>query len=133
LFDYLKKNKKLLVFTPLVVYWIVLLAATSIPAASMPSIGVADKLNHFLAYFVLSVLLFLTLLFQEKFDLSLSRIAIYTFLISTVYGVLDEVHQMFIPGRSAEFLDWVADSIGGGLGVLLMMYLVRKTGYYHQK
>ena len=34
------------------------------------------------------------------------------------FGATDEWHQLFVPGRSCELGDWVADSLGGGLGLL---------------
>jgi len=130
LFKFLEKNKKLLVYTPLVVYWIVLFGATTLPAASMPSFGVVDKVNHLSAYFILAILLFLTLLFQQKISLAKKRVAAYALIICSLYGMLDEVHQIFIPGRSAELLDFVADACGALLGVLLMNYLVKKSGAF---
>ena len=130
MFKFLEKNKKLLVYTPLVVYWIILFGATTLPAASMPSFGVVDKVNHLLAYFILAILLFLTLLFQQKVPLSLNKAAAYALIICSLYGMLDEVHQIFIPGRSAEFLDFLADACGALLGVLLMNYLVKKSGAF---
>jgi VanZ family protein len=129
LFKFLEKNKKLLVYTPLVVYWIVLFGATTLPAASMPSFGVVDKVNHLSAYFILAILLFLTLLFQQKIPLAKNKVAAYALIICSLYGMLDEVHQIFIPGRSAEFLDLFADILGAGLGVLFMIILVKRSGY----
>ena len=128
MFKFLEKNKKLLVYTPLVVYWLILFVATTLPAASMPSFGVVDKVNHLSAYFILAILLFLTLLFQQKIPLTKNRVAAYALIICSLYGMLDEVHQIFIPGRSAEFLDFLADACGALLGVLLMNYLVKKSG-----
>ena len=130
MFKFLEKNKKLLVYTPLVVYWIILFVATTLPAASMPSFGVVDKVNHLSAYFILAILLFLTLLFQQKIPFAKNRVAAYAFIICSLYGMLDEVHQIFIPGRSAEFLDFLADACGALLGVLLMNYLVKKSGAF---
>jgi len=127
LFKFLEKNKKLLVYAPLVVYWLILFVATTLPAASMPSFGVVDKVNHLSAYFILAILLFLTLLFQQKIPLAKNRVAAYALIICSLYGMLDEVHQIFIPGRSAEFLDFLADACGALLGVLLMNYLVKRS------
>ena len=126
---FLEKRKKLLVYFPLVVYWLILLTATSIPAANMPSIEMIDKVNHLVAYFGLSVLLFLTFLFQRKYKLSLIKISLYPIIICAIYGALDEIHQMFIPGRSAEFLDWLADFGGATLAVALMVYIVHLSKY----
>ena len=36
-----------------------------------------------------------------------------------VFGVLDEWHQSFIPGRFSEFADWIADSLGAAVAVFL--------------
>jgi VanZ family protein len=85
-----------------------------------------DKLNHFGAYGLLSILLYLNLHFQEKIKI-LSRFpAAFTVLIASIYGLLDEIHQMFVPGRSAEFLDWLADFLGSVTAVLIMGYILRK-------
>jgi len=43
-----------------------------------------------------------------------------------VYGVLDEVHQYFVPGRQSDILDVLADISGGLLGAGLMLLLLRK-------
>jgi VanZ family protein len=37
-------------------------------------------------------------------------------LITSAYGASDELHQLFVPNRSAEFLDWVADGTGAVCG-----------------
>lgn len=44
------------------------------------------------------------------------RIVLFAILIATTFGVSDEVHQSFVPGRSAELADAVADFIGAALG-----------------
>jgi VanZ family protein len=126
LFSYLEKNKSRLVYLPLIVYWIILFTATSIPAQSVPSFGVGDKFNHFFAYFILAILLYLTLSFQEKSIFTQRNAALLTIAIILLYGVLDELHQMLIPGRSAEFLDWAADAIGAICGVLIVSSLLKK-------
>ncbi len=43
----------------------------------------------------------------------------------TGYGLLDETHQYFVPGRTTEFYDVIADAAGGLLGAGLMYYLTR--------
>jgi VanZ family protein len=37
-------------------------------------------------------------------------------LISSLYGVTDEYHQLFVPGRSFDVLDMAADTIGSVVG-----------------
>lgn len=87
---------------------------------------VSDKINHFGAYGLLSVLLYLNLYFQDKIKLLNKFPATFTVLIASIYGLLDELHQMFVPGRSAEFLDWLADFSGSLVAVLISRYLIRR-------
>jgi VanZ family protein len=48
-------------------------------------------------------------------DVSL-RAVITAILISSLYGVSDEYHQMFVPGRTFDVLDLLADAIGSVAG-----------------
>lgn len=41
---------------------------------------------------------------------------LYVTLLVAAYGIVDEVHQYFVPGRYASFGDWLADAAGGFLG-----------------
>jgi hypothetical protein len=42
--------------------------------------------------------------------------------LTSLYGVIDELHQRNIPGRSADPLDWILDT----LGALVFIFLMRK-------
>lgn len=44
-----------------------------------------------------------------------TRKAPLSLLIAGLYGVSDEVHQYFVPGRSASAYDALADVLGAGL------------------
>ena len=46
--------------------------------------------------------------------------------LSSVYGVTDEFHQIFTPGRSCDPMDWLMDTIAAALGALIC-YLVLKA------
>ena len=46
--------------------------------------------------------------------------------ISTVYAASDEFHQLFVPGRSGQVSDVILDSTGVIVGVLLMVFILRK-------
>ncbi|MDO8519907.1 MAG: VanZ family protein [Deltaproteobacteria bacterium] len=43
-----------------------------------------------------------------------------------ILAVLDEIHQMYVPGRSAEAADWVADVSGAALGMILCRAVYRR-------
>ena len=40
--------------------------------------------------------------------------------ISSLYGVTDEYHQLFVPGRSFDVLDMLADALGSVVGASAM-------------
>jgi VanZ family protein len=46
------------------------------------------------------------------------------------FGALDEVHQGFVPGRSQDAMDWVADAAGAALAVVLWPLLVRAGRWF---
>jgi VanZ family protein len=126
LFSYLEKNYKYIVNIPLVIYWMILFILTSLPSSSAISINVSDKIEHFGAYGLLSVLLYLNFYFQNKFSLLKKYPATFTVIFASTYGLLDELHQMLVPGRSAEFSDWFADFSGSVLAVLITSLLLKK-------
>ncbi len=52
-------------------------------------------------------------------------------LMGIIYGATDELHQLFVPGRSGELSDVILDGTGVLAGVLLatgIIFLIRKTG-----
>jgi len=129
LFEFLEKRKVWLVYIPLIIYWLILFVATTLPVERLPSIGLTDKINHFIAYFVLAVLVNLTLIYQRKSKFLFKKAQIVTIVICLFYGALDELHQLLVPGRSAETLDWVADASGTFTGVLIVYFLINRLKY----
>lgn len=132
MFNYLERHKILLVYLPLIFYWILLFTLTTLPTESVPSVGVNDKLEHLLAYFGLSFLLYLTLHFQKKSIILKKYAVLFTFLVIFVYGIMDEVHQLLIPGRSCELLDFLADLLGGVIGIIVLKILIKFYKYQEQ-
>ena len=127
MYSYLQSHKKYLVHLPLIIYWIILFILTSLPTGlAIETKDISDKFLHFGAYGLLSILLYLNLYFQDKIKILNKFPATFTVLIASIYGLLDEIHQMFVPGRSAEFLDWLADFSGSLVAVLITGYLIRR-------
>jgi VanZ family protein len=56
----------------------------------------------------------------------LPRAARWAALLGSLYGMTDEFHQRFVPHRSAELGDWLADTVGAALGALLAWLLLRR-------
>ncbi|MFZ0455315.1 MAG: VanZ family protein [Ignavibacteriaceae bacterium] len=129
MFDFIEKNKGKLLYIPLVIYWLVLLVLTTLPGKELPKTGINDKIEHFTAYFLLGILLSLTLLFQNKFSKIKKYFTLFTGLIIGLYAALDEIHQLFVPGRNCDILDWTADMIGASIGILVIIFLIKILQY----
>jgi len=123
---FLEKNKKIITYISLILYWLTLIIATSLPSKDMPNIKLNDKIEHLLAYFILGILFNLSILFQDKIKILKDNAFISSIVLLMIYAILDELHQIFIPGRDSSFIDWSADTIGIILGVLTTYLLVKK-------
>jgi VanZ family protein len=57
-------------------------------------------------------LIYHSLALQTHFRVFSTNALLSSFLLTILYGVTDEFHQSFVPGRHASLLDLVADSFG---------------------
>lgn len=105
-------------------YWLLILVLTSLPGKDLPNVEMSDKVEHLLAFGGLGFLLNLSLRIQDKFTLVKKYPAWSTILIVSAYAALDELHQIYIPDRSCDILDWTADTIGVTIGVIIMTLLI---------
>ncbi len=85
--------------------------------------GVSDKAGHFAGYLILSVLIVRALAGGRASGISW-RVLLLAIAGAALYGVSDELHQRFVPGRTPDVLDVAADSAGAAAGALLAL-LVR--------
>lgn len=74
------------------------------------------KCAHIFLYFVLAILI--VSLF-EYYNLNFKQVFIYSLLICLLYAVGDEIHQLFVFGRSGSINDVVIDSLGIYLGIFI--------------
>lgn len=73
------------------------------------------KLGHFTEFFILYLLIFNALIVDFKYNKTIYVSLILVF----IYACLDEIHQMFVPGRYAAFKDVLIDTGGGVLCMLV--------------
>ncbi len=99
--------------------WIVIIAilhaipGTDVQKFTLSELFLIDKLVHIII-FMIGVYLFATVGKRQQKAQFLRNIS----LLFVVYGLLLELLQGFIfVGRSADFLDWLADIIGVFLGI----------------
>ncbi|NIA08562.1 MAG: teicoplanin resistance protein VanZ [Nitrospiraceae bacterium] len=104
-----------------IVYAGIIFGGSSVPGNQVPSLPVSDYLMHVFEYTVLGALLIWWRLSNTSI---LKGVAlIQTILLGSIYGLLDEFHQYFVPGRCTDPLDWVADTIGTTIGALSVLAL----------
>ncbi|MHB8906708.1 MAG: VanZ family protein [Melioribacteraceae bacterium] len=127
LYKYLSTYTFYCVYLPLIIYWITLFALTTVPVDVVPQLfNYQDKIEHFVAYGVLAFLLTLALFFQKRSRLISSKAFLFTFIFILAYGAIDEIHQLLVPGRFCDLYDWLADSLGGSIGIGIV-YLFLKS------
>lgn len=129
LYNLFKAHKKIFIYIPLAFYWLVIFILTSLPGNSIPKLilGFSDKAKHLGAYLVLSFLLSFALHFQNKYRILNKHSARFSFLIISIYGLLDEIHQIFVPGRYFEWLDFLSDIIGGVIGITISQWIINQN------
>ena len=85
---------------------------SSKPALEVPPLFPhQDKVFHLCEYFGLGFLL----AFATAAGHTRNRF-IAAFALAAVYGITDEIHQSYVPGRDASVFDWLADTVGAWLG-----------------
>ena len=104
--------KRLLAWLPAVAWAGVIFALSSRPRLPGPELPGFDKVAHFGAYALLGWLL--------AFAAERSRLPLAVAVaLGLLYGASDEIHQMFVPGRSPDVLDWFADAAGVAAAIFL--------------
>ena len=92
---------------------LLIVVASSRSAVAGPRIPHFDKVVHFFVYGLLA-----TLVCRQGRGW---RSVGWTLLAVSTFGASDEWHQYFVPGRSCEWGDWIADTSGAALSVALYM------------
>jgi len=115
-------NKKYVAWVSVVLYSILIFIGSSIPGDQVDLKGPGfDKLLHAIEYSILSLLLFNALRYNGK--IGIRTVFWTTAIVSSVYGLSDEVHQLFVPLREFDVIDIICDMSGSILGAYAMFRL----------
>ena len=106
---------------PVLAWMIFIFTVSEIPGGKIPSFeSLSDKIVHTGVYFILCWLTHVALYFQP--NAKIRKYSLHIAIALTVfYGMTDEFHQYFTPGRSCDPLDLLADTFGGSLYILLYL------------
>ena len=88
------------------------------------------KSAHFFLYFALSILIFALL---KEFKKDNIQLILITIALCMLYAITDEVHQLFIAGRTSKFLDVMIDTAGATLGTVLSFITLKFRKKYIKK
>ena len=116
------------IWGPAIALMVAIFGASSIPDLQTSPAGLSDKTVHALVYGLLGALVLRAVTRAEWAGVTLVA-ALAATLISGLYGVTDELHQGFVPGRTTEALDMVADVVGasGAAGVIWAWSIIRAS------
>ncbi len=121
-------NKKILRKIPAVMTMIGLFVLSTLPGHDPflnSAFFLSDKIEHIIAYFVLGMSVCMWIPSQKWFKKPFAW-GVLVILICTFFGVSDEYHQSFVPGRSGnDFGDLAADFIGSFLAPVVYFILLK--------
>jgi len=88
-------------------------------------IGICFELAHLFEFGILYLFLILAVLTFRSLD---SRMEAICFTIAVLYGIVDEIHQHFVPFRSFSIIDLVKDFLG-----VFAIWLIIHVSYFKKE
>lgn len=101
----------------------IFVASSMSTVPSLPG-GLTDYTGHFIGYTLLGVLALRGFAGATWRGVT-TRAARQAVFMSSLYGVSDEFHQAFVPGRSPSFANWCVDTLGALVGAALVVAAAR--------
>jgi VanZ family protein len=104
---------------PILLFCVLIFIQSSRPSPEFePDWPFFDKVLHFTAYALLGAL-FLRAFNTTRIKHHLKLTIMLSILLSSLYGISDEIHQSFVPFRIADAMDALADILGCTFGVYI--------------
>ena len=92
------------------------------------------KIAHFSIYMILAIF---TYMFIEELNIKsksekekLRKNIIYTCIFCIIYAIFDEIHQIYVPGRTGKLIDVIIDTLGSCMGITLLLVnnIIKRKG-----
>lgn len=123
------RGRRLRAWLPALLWAATIFVLSSLPGSAYPPTGLvhADKLAHVAVYALLGGLCAHGLArgWTRGADAGVATIVLLAVALATLYGVSDELHQRFVPGRNPDWRDVVADGAGAFLGAYVTAMVAR--------
>lgn len=108
-------------FIPAIIWWLVVLVLMCTPGRELPDLGFwaelinLDKIIHVTVFGLMAFLFMLPFTSKKNLDEQQLKFIFLKIAICTgIWGLATEfIQDFFIPGRSFDLLDFVADAVGG--------------------
>ena len=78
---------------------------------------IVRKTAHFTIYLILGLLIGKLL---KEYNITNKQLILYGILICMLYAISDEIHQIFVSGRSGEIKDVLIDTCGSTVGITII-------------
>ena len=86
---------------------------------------VIRKIAHFSIYMTLAIF---TYMFIEELNIKsksekekLRKNIVYTCIFCIIYAIFDEIHQIYVPGRTGKVIDVIIDTLGVCMGIAIIL------------
>ena len=83
---------------------------------------IVRKIAHFTLYAIGG---FLIMIYINIYNMDDVKKILYSVLLGTIYASSDEIHQIFIPGRSGQLTDVIIDTMGVATGACLCLIIIQ--------
>lgn len=110
----------------LVAITLFILSSIPYPPPVILNVSYEDLIMHAIVYSVFGFFVARALYHQDRYLKFKENLLLFTFLIGTIYGISDEIHQYFVPGRVSDILDVFADVFGTLIGFALFKIAEKK-------
>ncbi len=118
------KMRHIILWLPPVLYYAFITFLSSVSGFTWGTVAITpfpgfDKIVHMVLYGFLGMALARALMWEQIYHHIKKSWYLYFFMIIPFVGLLDEIHQLFVAGRSTDFMDLSADLFGATCGGLL--------------
>lgn len=96
---------------------IFLISSVSYPPQPLPLKGYAPIIEHMFEFGILGFLLYTSFKINKNTQRNAFILAVS---VAILYGISDEIHQAFVPGRVSDLVDVLADSIGAIVAITIV-------------